>query len=120
MKIVIKKDLSSFSSILYDELESVARSYSGNRSLTNESVNLSIKVNINNSDILFTIDGKIHADGVKTKNDANYFNSSLKSELESIANSLVREADSKIEKVRKKYQNYDGEYNITARTGNIN
>lgn len=115
-----KKDLSSFSSILYDELNSVARSYSGNKSLTNGSVNLSIRVNINNSNILFIIDGKLHATDVKTQYDANDFNSSLKRELESIANSLLSEANSKIEKVRKKYQNYDGEYKIDVRTGNIN
>ena len=115
-----KKDLSSFSSILYDELNSVARSYSGNKSLTNGSVNLSIRVNIDNSNILFIIDGKLHAADVKTQYDANDFNSSLKRELESIANSLLSEANLKIEKVRKKYQNYDGEYKIDVRTGNIN
>lgn len=112
-------DRSSISSILYDRCYDIARHHSGSYDITKGSVSLDITVKINNGNINYTINGSLNPSDVKDNYDANDFKSSLKNLLENKSNQILNETDSTIDKLRKQYQNYDGEYNMHVDVGTL-
>ncbi len=116
-----KTDRSSFGSLLEDRCKAIARSNSSMHTLIHPcNVVFDISVRVSSGNIKYIINGRLN--GTNSLTDFESVESAkrtLQIEIEKVASRLQSETSSAIDRLREKYSNYDGEYNINVTVGDI-
>ncbi len=107
-----------FYNILKDKCRSVAREYSGRHELSYGRANFDVNVRINGNDITYTIDVSVTSNAT-SQYDMNELQRTLKYELENAADRIYSRTESAIDKLRDKYQDFDGSYSINVKVGSV-
>ncbi len=116
-----KTDRSSFGSLLEDRCKAIARSNSSMHTLIHPcNVVFDISVRVSSGNIKYIINGRLN--GTNSLTDYESVESAkrtLQIQIEKVASRLQSETSSAIDRLREKYSNYDGEYNINVTVGDI-
>lgn len=103
---------SGFSSVLYDECYLIAGRYPHTIFFGYGPVKINVVVKINGNRIDYVLNGDVRKVEVDHR-----FKDALTDELKKISNGLVFNTNQAIDKLRKKYKNFDGEYSINVTQG---
>ncbi len=116
-----KTDRSSFGSLLEDRCKAIARSNSLSHDLKYScTVSFDISARVSLGNIKYIINGRLN--GTNSLTDYESVESAkrmLQIEIEKVASRLQSETSGAIDRLREKYSNYDGEYNINVEVGDI-
>ena len=80
---------------------------------------LDILESTDNRGVRFTINGKLVGGYITDQSDVNDVQNAMQSVLQDVANSLVSDAESAVDRAREKYNDYDREFNISVKVGRI-
>ena len=107
-----------FYNVLRDRCRSIAGEFSSSYGLTHGRARFSVSVSVGSSDITYTIDINVTVNA-QNQYEMNDLQSSLKSELETVSQKIYYKTETLIDQLRDKYQDFDGEYSINVRVGNV-
>ena len=107
-----------FYSVLSDKCKSVAREFSSSHELSYGRARFDVSVRINENSINYTID--VNATVKATSQyEMDELQRTLKYELENTSQGIYNRTESAIDKLRDKYQDFDGQYIINVRVGSV-
>lgn len=107
-----------FYNVLSDKCRSVAREFSGRHELSYGRANFDVSVRINRNDITYFIDIAVTSNAT-SQYDINELQRTLKYELENVSDRIYSRTESVIDKLRDKYQDFDGSYSINVKVGSV-
>lgn len=112
------KAVGVFYNVLRDNCRSIAREFSSSHSLTHGRARFEVSTNVGNSDITYTINVSV-SPTAQNQYEMNDLQDSLKDRLETVAQNIYNKTETAIDRLREKYQDFDGEYNINVKVGNV-
>lgn len=107
-----------FYNVLSDKCRSVAREFSGRHELSYGRANFDVSVRINRNDITYFIDIAVTSNAT-SQYEMNELQRTLKYELENVSDRIYNRTETAIDKLRDKYQDFDGSYSINVKVGSV-
>lgn len=107
-----------FYNVLSDKCRSVASEFSGRHELSYGRANFDVSVRINRNDITYFIDIAVTSNAT-SQYEMNELQRTLKYELENVSDRIYSRTESVIDKLRDKFQDFDGEYSINVKVGSV-
>ena len=107
-----------FYNILKDKCKSVAWECSGSHELSYGRAKFDVSVRINRSDVTYIIDITATSNAT-SQYEMNELQRTLKYELENVSDRIYNRSETAIDKLRDKYQDFDGSYSINVKVGSV-
>lgn len=107
-----------FYNVLSDKCRSIASEFSSGHELSHGRAQFSVRVRINRNIITYTIDVSTTVNAT-SQYDMDELQRTLKYELENVADMIYSKTETAINKLRDKYQDFDGEYSINVKVGSV-